>query len=110
MKLKCTIGSISCDGILAEKGDIFEVSDEAGRSIIASGYASEYHEPAPAETDDTSDTDPTTDITEMDPGDDTPNETWAVADIKTWLDTMDIGYPLRASKTGLLELIPDLDA
>lgn len=45
MKLICTIGSISCDGVLAKKGDIFEVSDKAGESIIKEGDATLYDEP-----------------------------------------------------------------
>lgn len=47
MKLKCTTGSISCDGVLAEKGDVFEVSDEAGESLIKSGDAILQEESAP---------------------------------------------------------------
>ena len=39
MKLKCLIGSLSCDGILAEKGDVFEIGDEAGNHIVSCGYA-----------------------------------------------------------------------
>ena len=39
MKLKCTIGSISCDGVLAEKGDIFNIGTDAGTKLIQDGYA-----------------------------------------------------------------------
>lgn len=39
MKLQCTIGSLSCDGVLAENGDVFEVSYDAGKSLLESGYA-----------------------------------------------------------------------
>ena len=41
MKLKCTIGSLSCDGVLAEKGQLFELPDAAAKSVIESGYAIE---------------------------------------------------------------------
>lgn len=41
MKLECKIGSLSCDGVLAEKGDIFELSDDVAAGIIKSGYAVE---------------------------------------------------------------------
>jgi len=44
MKLKCTIGSLSCDGILAERGDIFELPEEAGQSLLKQGYAVEVIE------------------------------------------------------------------
>ena len=44
MKLRCLLGSISCDGVLAEKGDEFEVGDKAGAGLVASGYAVEIKE------------------------------------------------------------------
>lgn len=47
MKLKCTIGSISCDGVLAERGDIFEVGDVPGANMVKSGYAVLEEEPTP---------------------------------------------------------------
>ena len=101
MKLICTIGSISCDKVLAEKGDIFEVGDKAGESLIASGYAAI----ADARGEDSvtklvqdsiaSDIDESTEevvgSTRFD-GDITdecgpiPNTSWVVADIKLWLD------------------------
>lgn len=42
MKLKCLIGSLSCDGILAEKGDIFELPSKTGKDLIKCGYAEKY--------------------------------------------------------------------
>jgi len=44
MKLKCTIGSLSCDGVRVERGDIFELPEKAGESVIDSGYAIEIIE------------------------------------------------------------------
>lgn len=44
MKLKCTIGSLSCDGVLAEKGELFELPDAAAKSVIESGYAIEIQD------------------------------------------------------------------
>lgn len=52
MKLKCTKGSISCDGVLAECGDVFEVGDEAGKGLIESRFAVEIiDEPTEEEID-----------------------------------------------------------
>jgi len=47
MKLKCTIGSLSCDGVLAERGDLFELPDAAAKSVIESGYAIEAQDEEP---------------------------------------------------------------
>ena len=41
MLMKCIKGSISCDGILAKKGETFEVRDEAGKILIKSRFAVE---------------------------------------------------------------------
>ena len=41
MKLECTIGSISCNGVLAEKGDVFEIDDVSGKHLIEHGNAVE---------------------------------------------------------------------
>lgn len=41
MKLKCTIGSISCNGVLAESGDVFEIDDERGEHLIKHRNATE---------------------------------------------------------------------
>lgn len=41
MKLKCTIGSLSCNGILAKKGDVFEIDDVSGKHLIEHGNAVE---------------------------------------------------------------------
>lgn len=41
MKLECTIGSISCNGVLAEKGDIFEIDDVSGKHLLKHGNAVE---------------------------------------------------------------------
>jgi hypothetical protein len=49
MKLRCLLGSISCDGVLAEKGDEFEVGDKAGAGLVASGYAVEIEDVPKAE-------------------------------------------------------------
>lgn len=49
MKLKCTIGSLSCDGVLAEKGDLFELPDDTAKSIIKSGYAIEAQDEVPTD-------------------------------------------------------------
>ena len=125
MKLKCKIGSISCDGVLAKAGEIFEVSDEAGASIVADGYATTVD--ARGEDSVTklvqdsiaSDIDKSTDeivgSTRFD-GDITdesgvmredaiPDASWVVADIKTWLDDRGIKYSNSATKTELLSLV-----
>jgi len=39
MKLKCLIGSISCNGVLAEVGDVFDMDDEAAGRLVKDGYA-----------------------------------------------------------------------
>ena len=45
MKLKCTIGSLSCDGVLAEAGDIFDIDSEVGAGLVKSRYAIEIDQP-----------------------------------------------------------------
>ena len=108
MKLICTIGSISCDGVLAEKGDIFEVSDKAGTGLIASGYATwvglEPKQPEPVESEEVVGSERFDgDIT--DEGGPIPNTSWVIADIKTWLDGNGIEYQNGATKTELLSLV-----
>lgn len=108
MELICTIGSISCDGVLAEKDDIFEVGDKAGESLIASGYATEIGiEPEklePAESEEVVGSERFDgDIT--DEGKPIPDISWVVADIKVWLDGNEIEYANGATKTELLSLV-----
>ena len=108
MELKCTIGSISCDGVLAEKGDIFEVGDKDGKSLIASGYATEVgiepEKPEPVESEEVVGSERFDgDITdECGP---IPNTSWVIADIKVWLDGNGIEYANGATKTELLSLV-----
>lgn len=52
MKLECKIGSLSCDGVLAEKGDIFELPDNVAAGIINLGYAIESQDITPADLPD----------------------------------------------------------
>lgn len=47
MKLECIIGSLSCGGVLAEKGQLFELPDVAAKSVIESGYAIEAQDEEP---------------------------------------------------------------
>ena len=113
MKLICTIGSISCDKVLAEKGDIFEVGDKAGESLITSGYATEVgmepEKPEPVESEevvgserfDGDITDESGEVSE----DAVPDELWAIPDIKMWLTSHDSKYPNRAGKAELLSLV-----
>lgn len=108
MKLICTIGSISCDKVLAEKGDIFEVGDKAGESLITSGYATEVGmEPEqlePIKSEEVIGSERFDgDIT--DEGDHIPNTSWVVADIKVWLDGNGIEYTNSATKIELLSLV-----
>lgn len=119
MKLKCTRGKISCDGVLAKKGDTFEVEDEAGERIIASGYAAivdargadsvtKLVQDSIASGIDES-TEDVVGSTRFD-GDTTddsasnPDTSWTVADIKVWLDGNGIEYQNGATKTELLSL------
>lgn len=125
MKLLCITGAISCDGVLAKKGDNFEVSDEAGEGLITSGDATIVD--ARGEDGVTKlvqdsidmDIDESTEVvigsTRFD-GDITdepiavskdavPDESWTIADIKTWLDNCDRGYPDRAVKAELLSIV-----
>lgn len=87
MKLKCTIGSLSCDGVVVERGDTFEMPDDAAKGLIESGYACEST-PTKSEV---------------------PDETWTVAELKDRLDQMNVEYPTRGTKAELLDIITDTD-
>lgn len=53
MLMKCIKGSISCDGVLAKRGETFEVRDEAGKILIKSRFAVEIGSASSDVTDDT---------------------------------------------------------
>lgn len=39
MKLECTVGSLSCNGIRVSAGDLFEIDEETGDHLIKHGFA-----------------------------------------------------------------------
>ena len=39
MKMKCTIGGLSCNGVSVRRGDVFEMDDGMAALLIASGDA-----------------------------------------------------------------------
>jgi len=45
MKLKCLIGSLSCDGVLVEKGDVFELPDDVATRLVKDGDVEIVEEP-----------------------------------------------------------------
>ena len=86
------------------RGEQFELDDEdRAQSLLEAGYI--LYPPAENKEANTS----IDDIIVIDHGDDIPDASWTIADIKGWMDTKNAGYPDRASKSHLLELVERLD-